>query len=236
MMIVLKMLHKFKKSLVYLLLAIFAGVFIGHSPMSYLAVAIKHQQNQQPLDPFSFASYAKTALKTDAGFQAYFQKNVAKATYHFFEKLQKVNKAYAYDFQTKQNNDQQTLASLKKTNPIQFQQEVLDSNFGSQENYLQNSLSSYSYMKLRNEAFQTLFLTIYDTQTKKIIPNPSKEVILQALEQITNQKPSNYVFSINSQSALASNEDSDVFYAKLQAFVLQKFIEYTNPMIINKIT
>ena len=119
-----------------------------------------------------------------------------------------------------------------------FQQEVLDPNGGNEESYKKRKIYEFAKSHFISLLFSNLFLTVYDNTSKKVILNPTNQQILDGLYGISNtnkngQTSNNLTYKFDSSAILTSNSIYDPQFAELQQFIFDKYVEYTNPYIIN---
>lgn len=193
----------------------------------------------------------KQSLKTNNGASVYLSSIINESIYNWFLKIlnnknnsngltsQKIKKGLELEIKTVKKEYDDLIKNYKNQNKtnwaIKFQQNVLDENYGSSQNYIYEKLANWSKDKFSDFVFDKLFLSIVDSKNQ-IIRNFNKEQLLTTLYNATinkeNQQNNNLKFAFDKNSSLVVDEQTDNLFAKLQSFVFDKYVEYSNPFIV----
>lgn len=196
----------------------------------------------------STSTIIRESLKTNSGMKSYIEAIANEIVYNWLIKtsnddikiknnlnaeVKKIDKEYnklVDDYKKKKGANWELL----------FQQEVLDPNGGNEESYKKRKIYEFAKSHFISLLFANLFLTVYDNTSKKVILNPTNQQILDGLYGIsgvnktnTQAITNNLTYKFDSSAILTSNSIYDPQFAELQQFIFDKYVEYTNPYIIN---
>lgn len=152
-----------------------------------------------------------------------------------------------YNDQVKKVNDEydSKLSQYKKDYPkswsARFQQEVLDPKGGTESSYKDSQMLEWAKNEIQSRIFGKSFLTIIDNKTGNAVQNITGTQLLDILLNDNNTTTSGskngtngYSFGFASKLSQAENDTAaDKEYSKFQKFVYDRWIQFSNPYVIN---
>ena len=191
------------------------------------------------------------SLKTNEGLKSYLKSVVNKIVYNWLQETIKTDNKLKVEYENKikeindeYDNQIETYKNQHGDNwQIKFQQDLLDKNGGTEQTYKDAKIYEYARSTFSSQIFKNLFLTVFDSSTKKVILNPTNEQILDGLYGISNttktttsagtKEAPKITYKFDSNAILTSNTTTDPMYAEFQQYLFDQYVELTNPYIIN---
>lgn len=207
--------------------------------------------NGQLSSNLSLSQISQDSLKTNTGMQAYLKTTVNKILYNWLVELGKNNSDYQSKLDSEISSVNTSYNDLVKTYKdkygssweLKFQQEVLDPAGGTKDSYINNQLYTFARTTFTTNLFSSLFVSVYDKTTSKVVLNPTVDQILSALKTATSSTnaqattdSNTYTFKFDRGIDLLSEQYPDEEFAKFQDFIFQKYVEYENPYIVDYTT
>lgn len=184
---------------------------------------------------------SKFALESNGSQNTYFDYNINELLLDWIDFLARKGDQITYknllDSQKKNidNEFNGIVESSKKNNgadfELKFQQDELDPNGGTEENWKKRKLLDWARTEFTNKVFEKNYLSIVDSNNN-VLKLPTESQIEDAIDT-TNVGSTKFAFSPGIIEGNQKNSYLDPIYAHFQQFIYDQWVQIENPFVIN---